>query len=86
LREIEAAAVTEAVRDLCIEANTRLPQDHLSALRRALDDEESPLGREVIERLLENAEVARERCIASARTPATRSSSSNWEAGAHRRG
>jgi fumarate hydratase subunit alpha len=64
LREIEAAAVTEAVRDLCIEANTRLPQAHLSALRRALDDEESPLGREVIERLLENAEIARERCIA----------------------
>jgi fumarate hydratase subunit alpha len=64
LREIEAAAVTEAVRDLCIEANTRLPREHLDALRRALGDEESPLGREVIERLLENAEVARERCIA----------------------
>jgi fumarate hydratase subunit alpha len=64
LREIEASSVVEAVRDLCIEANTRLPQDHLSALRRALDDEESELGREVIERLLENAEVARERCIA----------------------
>ena len=56
--------MTEAVRDLCIEANTRLPQDHLSALRRALNAEESELGREVIERLLENAEVARKRCIA----------------------
>jgi fumarate hydratase subunit alpha len=64
LREIEAGRVTEAVRDLCIEANTRLPQDHLRALRRALDAEESELGREVIERLLENAEVARKRCIA----------------------
>jgi fumarate hydratase subunit alpha len=64
LRDIEASSVTEAVRDLCIEANTRLPEDHLSALRRALGDEESELGREVIERLLENAEVARERCIA----------------------
>jgi fumarate hydratase subunit alpha len=64
LREIEAGRVTEAVRDLCIEANTRLPQDHLSALRRALNAEESELGREVIERLLENAEVARKRCIA----------------------
>ncbi len=64
MREIEAGRVTEAVRDLCIEANTRLPQDHLSALRRALDAEESELGREVIERLLENAEVARKRCIA----------------------
>ena len=64
MREIEAGRVTEAVRDLCIEANTRLPQDHLSALRRALNAEESELGREVIERLLENAEVARKRCIA----------------------
>jgi fumarate hydratase subunit alpha len=64
LREIGASRVTEAVRDLCIEANTRLPQDHLSALRRALNAEESELGREVIERLLENAEVARKRCIA----------------------
>jgi fumarate hydratase subunit alpha len=64
LREIEANAVTEAVRDLCIEANTRLPGDHLAALRRALDEEESPLGHEVLERLLENAKVAGERCVA----------------------
>ena len=64
MREIEAQNVTEAVRDLCIEANTRLPEDHLAALRRALGEEESALGREVLERLLENAEVARERCVA----------------------
>ena len=64
MREIAASSVIEAVRDLCIEANTRLPQEHLAALRRALEAEESELGREVIERLLENAEVARERCIA----------------------
>ncbi|MBA3792374.1 MAG: fumarate hydratase, partial [Rubrobacter sp.] len=64
LREIPAESVTEVVRELCIEANTRLTEDHLSALRRALRDEESPLGQEVLERLLENAEVARERCVA----------------------
>jgi fumarate hydratase subunit alpha len=64
LREIEAGAVMEAVRSLCIEANTRLPEDHLAALRRALGEEESPLGREVIGELLENARVARERCVA----------------------
>ena len=64
MREIEAGRVTAAVRDLCIEANTELPESHLSALRRALDSEESPLGLEVIERLLQNAEVARERCVA----------------------
>src|ERR671919_2865957 len=64
MREVAASSITEAVRDLCIEANTRLPEDHLAALRRALGEEESALGREVLERLLENAEVARERCVA----------------------
>ena len=64
MREIPVDAVTQTVRDLCIEANTCLPEDHLQALRRALDREESPLGREVIEKLLENAEVACEECIA----------------------
>jgi fumarate hydratase subunit alpha len=64
MRRVRAEAITEAVRGLCIEANTELPESHLSALRRALEDEESPLGREVIERLLQNAEVARDRCIA----------------------
>ena len=64
MREIRTEEVTEAVRNLCIEANTRLPESHLAALRRALDEEESPLGREVIEELLENARVARERCVA----------------------
>ena len=64
MREIEAGDITEAVRSLCIEANTRLPEDHLAALRRALGEEESHLGREVIGELLENARVARERCVA----------------------
>ena len=64
MRAIVASSITEAVRDMCIEANTRLPEDHLAALRRALDEEESHLGHEVLERLLENARVARERCVA----------------------
>lgn len=64
MREVPAQKITEVVRDLCVEANTRLPEDHLAALRRALAEEESPLGREVIERLLENAQISRERCVA----------------------
>ena len=64
MREIEAGGISAAVRDLCIKANTELPESHLTALRRALEEEESPLGREVIERLLQNADVAKQRCIA----------------------
>ena len=64
MREIETRTITETIRDLCIKTNTRLPEDHLRALRWALDEEESDLGREVLEQLLENAEVARENCVA----------------------
>ena len=64
MREVRVDDVMWAVRDLCIDANTRLPAEHLCALRRALEVEESAQGREVLEKLLENAEVAREECIA----------------------
>jgi fumarate hydratase subunit alpha len=64
VREIHVDAVTQAVRDLCIEANTCLRADHVAALERGLAEEESPLGREVLRQLLENARVACEECVA----------------------
>ena len=58
MREVSLEKVTQTVRDLCIEANTCLGDDQLQALRRAHTDEESPLGREVLSNLLENASVS----------------------------
>lgn len=58
MREIAIENITEVVRDLCIETNTCLREDQVSALRRGLDEEESDLGREVLENLLENAEIS----------------------------
>ena len=58
MREVSLDKVTRTVRDLCIEANTCLRDDQLAALRRAHTDEESPLGREVLSNLLENASVS----------------------------
>lgn len=58
MREVSLDKVTQTVRDLCIEANTCLRDDQLAALRRAHTDEESPLGREVLSNLLENASVS----------------------------
>ena len=54
MREIEASAVTQAVDRLFQEANSRLGEDVLSALKQARDREESPAGREVMDRILEN--------------------------------
>jgi len=63
VREIPAAEVAEAVARLCIEANLRLPQEVKAAFERALSAEESPLGKEILENLLENARVAERESI-----------------------
>jgi len=60
MRDIEASAITQAVAQLCQEANYELGDDVLSALNQAQQTEESPLGREVLSQLLENAGIARE--------------------------
>ncbi len=58
MREIAAAEVSAKVTELCIQACTVLPPDVIEALENAREQEESPLGREVLARLLENARLA----------------------------
>jgi fumarate hydratase subunit alpha len=58
LREIDAALITEAVKELAIETNILLPADVKKALREALEREESPLGREILQVILENHDIA----------------------------
>jgi len=58
VREFDVAAVTAAVRDLCITANYDLPVDVYEALKAAQEVEESPVGREVLAQLVENADIA----------------------------
>ena len=60
MREIKASAITQAVAQLCQQANFELGEDVLAALKQAQQDEESPLGREVLSQLLENARIAKE--------------------------
>ena len=59
MKVIHVSQITEAVAKLCQEANFNLPEDVSRALRRALREEESELGREIIQQILENAEIAR---------------------------
>ena len=58
VRELDVGAITEAVKRLCITANYDLPQDVYDALVRAREAEESPVGREVLGQLVENADIA----------------------------
>jgi fumarate hydratase subunit alpha len=63
LRELEARQITDTVARLCIESNYFLGEDVLASLRRFRDIEPSPAGREVLDQILENAEVARDRQV-----------------------
>lgn len=58
IREFDVAEVTAAVKDLCITANYDLPVDVYDALKAAEAAEESPVGREVLAQLVENADIA----------------------------
>lgn len=60
MREIKASAITEAVAQLCQEANIVLGDDVLAAIKQAQKTEESPLGKEVLSQLIENARIAKE--------------------------
>ncbi len=58
MREIEASLISETIARLCQEANYFLPEDMRQALKKARETEKSPLGRETLGQLLENAELA----------------------------
>jgi fumarate hydratase subunit alpha len=58
MRVIPAAAVTDAVAKLCIEAATQLPPEVHAALEQAAKTEDSPRPQALLKQCLENAEAA----------------------------
>jgi len=60
MREINAKEITKTISTLCQEANFNLGEDVLIALKKALKTEKSPLGKEVLSQLIENAKVAKD--------------------------
>ena len=59
MREINVETITKTVEELCIDANYNLPADVKKALEEAVEREESPLGREILQDILRNAEIAK---------------------------
>jgi len=60
VREVHVKEITEAVAKLCQEANYFLGEDVVEALQNGLQEEPSPVGKDVFRQLLENARLARE--------------------------
>lgn len=60
VREINTREITDAVKRLSVEANERLGEDVLQGFQQALNNEVSPVGKEILGQLIENARLARE--------------------------
>lgn len=63
MRDLNVGKVTEAIKEMCIEANHFLSKDMTEAMCKAVDAEEAPLGKQILKQLQENARIAGEDMI-----------------------
>ena len=60
MREIKSETIVEEVKRLCIEASYYLNEEVSDAFKKAKEKEESPIGRDILDQLLENAAISNE--------------------------
>ena len=58
MRTIDVSEITKNIKEMCIEANHFLSKDMDVALKNAVKTEESPLGRQILDQLQENLQIA----------------------------
>jgi fumarase alpha subunit (EC 4.2.1.2) len=63
VREIAASRISAVLAELIVKISTELGEDILTALHKAYEAEESPAGRDILQSLLENARIAKEKKI-----------------------
>ena len=63
MRELDVKEVTATVARLCKESCYYLPEELLAFYKSAVDKEESPLGKEVLATIVENAELAKRKDV-----------------------
>ncbi|MFA8437857.1 fumarate hydratase [Pueribacillus sp. YX66] len=59
MREIHFDEIVEKVAQLCIKSNYELGEDVMQAFRSALKSEKSEMGKDIINQLIENANIAK---------------------------
>lgn len=63
MKTITTEAIASAVKEMCIEANHFLSPDMAACMKAAVEKEESPLGRQILDQLQENLQIARDDMI-----------------------
>lgn len=63
IREVNTESIISNIKEMCIEANHFLSEDMDQKLKAAVDQEESPLGKQILDQLQENLKIAGEEMI-----------------------
>ena len=63
MRDIDVSVVTEAVKEMCISSNINLGSDVRECIKSSIEKEESPTGRNIMEIMLENSDMARQKSM-----------------------
>ena len=58
MRDVNVSEITNKIKEMCIEANHFLSEDMKKVFKNAVDSEESPLGKQVLNQLNENLSIA----------------------------
>ncbi len=61
MRKIDLQLVSDKIKELFIDACENIPENVLNALKKASEKEQSPLSKEVINKIVENAYLGREK-------------------------
>lgn len=64
MRTIHTDAIVEAVEELCKSSNYYLNKDIIDGIKNALQAEESETGKDILGKLIENADIAKEKGVA----------------------
>ena len=61
MRKIDLKLVSDKIKELFIDACENIPENVLNALKKSSEEEQSPLSKEVINKIIENAYLGREK-------------------------
>ena len=63
MRSVDVSIVTRNIKEMCIQANHFLSEDMDIAMKKAVETEEAPLGKQILKQLQENLKIAGEDMI-----------------------
>ena len=63
MRNVHVSEITRNIKEMCIEANHFLSEDMSAAMKNVVQTEESPLGKQILNQLQENLQIAGEDMI-----------------------